>query len=282
MGRMQIFQISHGLVKHHPTTKLVDMLAWDDDSTAIFMDGNSKWFKYVLIYVHMGEVVLPSTIPKATLLWYFQYYGFEIILPNAVIEYSASMGTMMEDMNVCCDQSKEDVKTLDDPNTMVAHSALLGGTVVEAMDLCKQYKEEMKMLDAEITQLQYEHSCFSMEEGCFHWCMRNGVGVVNPIVLDTFYSMIFEDVDCCFSDLNKAIMNEQLALYGLYLIQHDKDSKQLWLGKVSMKDQARVPDDKTMDLDLDLLGGLYNQCSDYGNYWSTAVGTLYTKKQVVG
>jgi len=267
------FHISCELVARHPFTKLADMSAWDDDSKSIFMDGNSERFEYVLDYVRIGEVVLPSTISKAALLRDLQYYGFQNVPPNAVVEYNASAGTVIEAMNVH-DKSKEDPKTLDDPNTVVAHSASLGGTMMEAMNLCDQYKKDMKTLDAEIARLQYKRSCFSVAEECFHRCMKNGVGVNSSISLNSFNSMR-DDVNRCFQDLNETVLNEQLALYGLYVIRHERAGNQLWLGKVSERDhQARVPNDKTMhhDLDSDRLGGLIdyshnNECCDEEVIW---------------
>jgi len=119
---------------------------------------------------------------------------------------------------------------------------------MKAMNLCDQYKQELQMLDAEIAQLQYKCSCFVVAQECFHRCIQNGVGVCNPMSLDTFHQKLMEDVDRCFRHFDETVFTEQLALFGLYLIQHEKCirnqhvSAQLWLGKLYEEDPDRLPD----------------------------------------
>jgi len=77
-----VFEVSCELVERHPNIKLAIMAeeSWDD-SEAIFMDGNSERFEYVLDYVRTGHVILPINISRMALLQDLEFYGFENIPP---------------------------------------------------------------------------------------------------------------------------------------------------------------------------------------------------------
>jgi len=240
----RVFEVSRNLIECHPGTRLAALSAlvsaWDTNEV-VFMDGNSDRFGYVLDYLRTGQVVLPSTIPKAAVLKDLRDYGFGNIPPNAVVADSACMDTMNGTMNLCT-RCKQDSKRLGSPKGVYGASA---GTVMEAMNLCDQYKEDMKTLDAEIARLQYKRSCLSVAQECFHCYMKNGVAACSPISFD--FTDPFAVDDLCFRNFNETVFNEQLALYGLYLIRRqtanqDYSVHQLWLGKLSEKDQAQVPE----------------------------------------
>jgi len=77
-----VFEVSRELVERHPATKLAIIAeeSWDD-SEAIFMDGNSERFEYVLDYVRTGHVVLPINISRTALLQDLEFMALKTSHP---------------------------------------------------------------------------------------------------------------------------------------------------------------------------------------------------------
>ncbi len=220
----RVFQISHELVQRHPTTKLAIMAKqqqqqqqqWNN-SDGIFLDGNSDRFSYVLDYVRTGQVMLPATISKAALLQDLHFYGFEHIPPDAVISYSAS------------GEGSTTVKEATTTNVSADH----------------YYEEALKTIDDEIAQLHYKRSCVVVAHECFQHYKRDGI-TSGGMVLDN--SSLKGNVNRCFSNLNEDVLNEQLALYDLYLRLHQPSINgmkevykvHLWVGKISEQHLIKV------------------------------------------
>ena len=81
------YEVSQSLLQSHHDSMLAKSATeqWHTNpDTEIFIDRNGSRFQYVLDYLRDGNVYLPMSVTKESLMLDFQYYGIENIKENAI------------------------------------------------------------------------------------------------------------------------------------------------------------------------------------------------------
>lgn len=79
-----VYKVSKLLLKQHPDTMMARLTSdnWSQSdgvisTKSLFIERDGERFRYCLDYMRDGGIVhLPPTVPKASLLQDFEYYGF--------------------------------------------------------------------------------------------------------------------------------------------------------------------------------------------------------------
>lgn len=84
------YEVARSTIEMFPDTMLAKLISktWQQeknaDSEGIFIDRDGFIFRHVLAYMRDTRVLLPASIPKASVLQELEYFGFEEVDSNAI------------------------------------------------------------------------------------------------------------------------------------------------------------------------------------------------------